>query len=178
MIVNVYGRHDTVPAGVIKKAVTAYAEYLMKPRVLDDLQVDVDFERIYPGDAVVANISGEGPARDFEITMARRGSKKKTLLSLAHEMRHVEQLATGRLVICSTGRRWKRKRYAPRTRRAEVLKRLHELGLRPGEVIGALADANTKKMMLELIENVKYMLTPWEKEAYATEKDIYRQYRG
>lgn len=91
----------------VKRAALFYANELMSPRMLENILVRVKFNSKINahGYASVTEFSPSNKARQFEIELHPGIGAKEILKTLAHEMVHVKQYATGDINI--NGTRWK-----------------------------------------------------------------------
>lgn len=94
-------QNKKITKGMLAEAAKFYAKLLMSDKLVRKLQVHIVFDQklgtniIGTSAAVVTALSDNYP-RNFEIGISPKLGLKPTLRTLAHEMVHVEQSATGR----------------------------------------------------------------------------------
>lgn len=101
MQVKVLGRCSRVSKKLIRQAVQYYAELIMSSRLRQNLVIQVEFKHLW---ILEHCIGGAYPAlecdprpRDFILEVNSEMSKRRILMTIAHEMVHIKQYATGQL---------------------------------------------------------------------------------
>jgi len=90
----------------VKRAAIFYAQELMSPRMLENIFIRIKFKKIDAhGYASVTEFSPSNKPRQFEIEIHPGIGAKEILKTLAHEMVHIKQYATGDMNVNCT--RWK-----------------------------------------------------------------------
>lgn len=97
MKIVIRGKNHKLKYGEARKAARFMASLLMPKRLIRNLQLDIVFESIpgYKGSTDYLD-TNEKP-RMFEVQINPNMSKRNQLLTLAHELVHVKQFATGEL---------------------------------------------------------------------------------
>lgn len=99
MILEITGKPKHVSLPIVRKAAKFYGEYLLG-KLHKNIYLSINFEQFERGNNDYAYcdwVDNNIHAREFEITIHNKLSKKETLLALAHEMVHLKQYARGEL---------------------------------------------------------------------------------
>ncbi|CAB4162729.1 hypothetical protein UFOVP787_100 [uncultured Caudovirales phage] len=113
MHIKTSGKPDKVPLKLCKEAVKFYGRKLLKEKLYHKISVTLYFEEFDKRDKNIAYCEWEydnDRSKNFIIAVNKRLNKKQTLLSLAHEMVHLKQYATGELkdyLVKPNKSRWK-----------------------------------------------------------------------
>lgn len=153
MEVIVKGQPQKVSKKLVREAINFYAPLLMTSRMIDTLQIYINFKPKEQMDCYAetdGTYDKESTPRIFDIDIKDAMSYYKTLLVLAHEMVHVKQMATGQLKeMVRTGKiRYQGKLYKDH----------------PGEEAKYTEDY------------FRYLETPWEIEAHGREYSLYARF--
>jgi len=95
MQISLYNVPKNLSADKLKSAAKFFAETLMSRRLCDNLKVRVCFTKT-EGNTTMWEDDNVRP-REFTITIEKGMGMRNTLITLAHEMVHVKQYATGEL---------------------------------------------------------------------------------
>jgi hypothetical protein len=112
MQIRLYNVPSKFKADEIKAALSFFAETLMSKRLCNNITVQVCFGADLENTAVWEDDNNR--PREFKITVNSEAGYRTTLLTLAHEMVHVKQYATGELRDALRGptlHRWMNKPY-------------------------------------------------------------------
>lgn len=111
MRISVVGKNEKVSKEEFRFATKFFASFLMKKQINEDLYIDIINEKSKQFSGYTVNIESDlrRKPRNFEIYIDPTSSKRQILLTLAHEMVHVKQYATGELRYkqCREIARWK-----------------------------------------------------------------------
>lgn len=99
--VRQYGESSKVTSALVRHALTFFTERLMSKRLCSNITVRVVFKKGMIKDtgleATCLWDDDNLKPREFTITVDSELSRRKLLLSLAHEVVHIKQYATGQL---------------------------------------------------------------------------------
>lgn len=111
MKISVIGKNDKVSKKEFRFATKFFANLLIKEKICEDLYIDIINEKLKNFSGYTVNIESDlrRKPRNFEVYIDPTSSKRQILLTLAHEMIHVKQYATGELRYkqCYEVARWK-----------------------------------------------------------------------
>ena len=102
--VHITGKHRGLTKRQIQEACQTYLNYLAGPRLTNKITLFIKFvqdDKHFHGDMTWLD-SNHRP-REFQINVTWNKSKKRMLLTLAHEMIHVKQFAKGELKDYASG---------------------------------------------------------------------------
>lgn len=99
MKVSVRGENKKISKKEMRYVIKFYAVLLLKEKFLQDLEIDIvnDPSVKVCGEVYTINTDSRRRPTDFEIVLNPTMSKKRMLMTLAHEMIHVKQYITGQL---------------------------------------------------------------------------------
>ena len=97
MRIRIYGTPQNVSRREVCKALRYYAGVLMSPTVVETLSIRVDFGTYHGCKGEMEWIDRPERPRRFRIGIRASLSREMALESLAHEMVHVKQYATGQM---------------------------------------------------------------------------------
>jgi hypothetical protein len=98
MKIKIKGMPDKSTRKLCKEAIRYYGNELLSSRLSKNITVDVIFEVLpSPIKAMCQWQDDNHRCREFVILIHKKLNKKQTLITLAHEMVHVKQYATGEL---------------------------------------------------------------------------------
>ncbi len=112
MKINIRGKTSAMCKAEIKFATVFFAQYIMSKRLLENIQVDICFEKQgkYAQGHCFSYDDGPRP-RMFEIGINSKLSRYKMLQCLAHEIVHMKQYAKGELRHELITAKWQGKTY-------------------------------------------------------------------
>jgi len=96
--IRIYGQSKNVPRDLCRRAIELWGGYLLGPRMDKLVSVNVKFDTKLDTGPLFAYFfcTDDGvPPREFAIRVSTTLSKRRTLVSIAHEMVHVKQHAKG-----------------------------------------------------------------------------------
>lgn len=97
MKIIIKGTNHKIKYGEVRKAARFFSSLLMSKRLLNSLHLDIIFEAIPGYKGSTDYLDTNDRPRIFEVQINPNMSKRNQLLTLAHELVHVKQFATGEL---------------------------------------------------------------------------------
>lgn len=91
------GKSDSVSRKELKYATNWYASMLMSKRLTNNLTIEIHLVKMKDFRGLATWTEYGRKLREFRIDIDPRQNRKQTLMTLAHEMVHVKQYATGEL---------------------------------------------------------------------------------
>lgn len=140
MKISIVGKPRKIEKKQVRKAVQFYAKELMNPQLLKNISVQVTFAKNLlkrTGDFGGCDQESNHPynPRDFMLELDDNLCERTTLITLAHEMTHIKQYATGELkdeyIRLSNVVRWRGKYYT--VNQNSYLKKNHDVDQHPFE---------------------------------------------
>jgi hypothetical protein len=148
--IRIYGTPNNVSRREVCKALRYYAEYLMSDGLLETLTIRLDFRRLRGFKADLAWTDRRERPKRFRMNVHENLSREKVLESLAHEMVHVKQYATGQMMEYATD--------------AEFVRWENEAWESDVDDTG------------DVCSDEKYWFSPWELEARSLERGLFKTF--
>lgn len=97
MRIIVKGKNENITNKELVYAARFFADMIMTKRLSSTLDVEIVFRKKMDFQGYMECIDSEARPKDFSVSLRKNLTKKKALLTLAHEMVHVKQYARGEL---------------------------------------------------------------------------------
>ena len=97
MHLSLKGVKNTEARAAIKTAAKFYASELLSPQLCSNISLEIIVKKDLDAYGYCCHLDTEGKARNFEIELKEDKCVNDLLSSLAHEMVHLKQYATGHL---------------------------------------------------------------------------------
>lgn len=117
MDIRIKNKPKSIKMASLKIAINIFGKKLLSKRLLDQIELDLIFEQNFnkknKAYGVCEWIDSNDRPKWFEITLDKELSEKQIIKTLAHEMVHLKQFATGQMkdMVRMPATRWEGKLY-------------------------------------------------------------------